>query len=78
MKTISVLGSGCKKCEKTAELIAQEAEKQQVEIQLEKDSSMQSLMKYQVMSTPAVVIDGVLVHSGGMPKIEAIRDWLSA
>ncbi|PIQ29176.1 thioredoxin family protein [bacterium (Candidatus Blackallbacteria) CG17_big_fil_post_rev_8_21_14_2_50_48_46] len=78
MKTIYVLGSGCAKCQKTAEMIASEIKNLGVEAVVEKDTSMDSLLKYQVMSTPAVVIDGKLVHSGGLPRREQILDWLKA
>lgn len=76
MKKIIVLGSGCKKCVKTADLIAQQIALMQSDAEVEKDTSMESLLKYQVMSTPAVVIDGQLVHSGGVPAPDKIKQWL--
>lgn len=78
MKHIQVLGSGCAKCQKTAEMITQIAKQLGVDADIEKDTSMDSLLKYQVMSTPAVIIDGKLVHSGGIPRLEAIESWLLA
>jgi small redox-active disulfide protein 2 len=76
MKNLIVLGSGCSKCNKTAESISKIAEDLGVSIQLEKDTSPQSLLKYGVMSTPAVVLDGTLVHSGSIPHRESIESWL--
>lgn len=78
MKKIQVLGSGCAKCQKTAEMIAETARKLGLEAVVEKDTSMDSLLKYQVMRTPAVVVEGQLVHSGGLPRQEEIEGWLKA
>ena len=77
MKEIKVLGSGCKNCETTANLIRIAAEQAGVEIQLEKVTDMAEIMGYGVMSTPGVVVDGKLVHAGGLPGPEQIRQWLS-
>ena len=78
MKKILVLGSGCTKCKRTAEMILEEAHNLNIQIDLEKDTSMQSLLKYQVMSTPGVVIDETLVHSGSLPTREKITLWLQS
>ncbi|MGE3726845.1 MAG: thioredoxin family protein [Candidatus Sericytochromatia bacterium] len=78
MKKIQVLGSGCAKCQRTAEMIATEIQALGLDAEVEKDTSMESLLKYQVLSTPAVVVDGQLVHSGGLPKLEKVREWLQA
>ncbi len=78
MKKIQVLGSGCSKCQKTAEMITDIAKQLGIDADIEKDTSMDSLLKYQVMSTPAVILDGKLVHSGGLPNRKTIESWLSA
>jgi len=75
MKNIKVLGSGCTKCLKTAELIQHVANDLSVEIHLEKETSAQAIMGYGVMSTPAVVINEKVVHSGSMPTKEQIGSW---
>ncbi len=77
MKTISVLGSGCAKCEKTVELIEQTAKALGCEVQVSKETNPETIMAYGVMSTPAVVVDGRLVHSGSMPLRAQIEQWLS-
>jgi len=75
MKNIKVLGSGCKNCETTANLIKIAADQANVEINLEKISDMEKIMSYGVMSTPGVVIDEKLVHAGGLPAPDLIRQW---
>jgi small redox-active disulfide protein 2 len=77
MKNIKVLGSGCKSCETTANIIAIAAQQAGVEIELEKVTDMAEIMSYGVMSTPGVVIDGKLVHAGGLPAPDLVRQWVS-
>ena len=77
LKHIKVLGSGCKNCETTARLISIAAEQAGVEIELEKVTDIAEIMGYGVMSTPGVVVDGKLVHAGGLPGPDLIRQWIS-
>lgn len=77
MKNIKVLGSGCAKCVKTAELIEKVANEQGVSVSVSKETSPQVIMSYGVMSTPAVVVDENLVHSGSIPHREQVTQWLS-
>lgn len=78
MKQIKVLGSGCTKCVKTAELIEKVAGELGVSVSVSKETSPQIIMSYGVMSTPAVVIDESLVHSGSVPEPSKIKAWLAA
>ncbi len=73
MKTIKVLGTGCRNCEITAKVIAQAAKEAGVEIKLEKVTDIAEIMSYGVMSTPGVVVDGKVVHSGGVPGPDLVR-----
>jgi small redox-active disulfide protein 2 len=77
MKQIKVLGSGCRNCEITAKVIAQAAREAGVEIALEKITDIAEIMSYGVMSTPGVVVDGTLVHAGGVPGPDLVRAWVS-
>ncbi len=76
MKTIKVVGSGCKNCETTANLIKIAAEQAGVEINLEKVTDMAEIMSYGIMSTPGVVVDEKVVHAGGLPSPDQIRKWI--
>ena len=78
MKQIKVLGSGCRNCQVTADAIAKAAEQAGVAIELEKVTDIAEIMGYGVMSTPGVVIDGTVVHAGGVPGPEQIRAWMQA
>jgi thiol-disulfide isomerase/thioredoxin len=76
MKEIKVLGSGCSKCIKTAELIQTIADNNGITINVVKETSPQVIMKYGVMRTPAVVIDNVVMHSGSIPDSKKVEGWL--
>ncbi len=76
MKNVKVLGTGCANCKTTAKLIEEVAREKGVAIQLEKVEDLKDIMSYGVMSTPGVVVDGKVVHSGGIPDRAKIAGWL--
>jgi len=78
MKEIKVLGTGCASCKTTVEMIRQVAADKGVDVELEKVEDIQKIMTYGVMSTPAVVLDGKVVHAGGIPKHGDVEQWLAA
>ena len=77
MKDIKVLGSGCANCRNTAALIEEVAKAKGIAIELHKVEEMREIARYGVMSTPGVVIDGKVVHAGGVPSRDKIAGWLS-
>ncbi len=78
MKNIKVLGTGCANCKTTLKLIEDAAKAKGIAVQLEKVEDIQQIMSYGVMSTPGVVIDGKVVHAGGIPVREKIDQWLNS
>lgn len=76
MKDVKVLGSGCANCKATFARIEKVAQDKGVAIHLEKVEDIQQIMSYGVMSTPGVVVDGKVVHAGGIPDPSAIAKWL--
>ena len=76
MKNIKVLGSGCRNCQTTAQLIEEVAQAKGVDIDLEKVTGIAEIAGFGVMSTPGVVIDGQVVHAGGVPDRKTIEGWL--
>lgn len=76
MKDIKVLGSGCPTCQKTAELLKAEADKLGVAISLEKVTDYAAIASYGIAATPGVVIDGKVVHAGGLPRAVDVEGWL--
>ena len=78
MKEIKVLGSGCANCRNTVALIEQVAQAKGVAVSMHKVEDIKDIMSYGIMSTPGVVIDGKVVHAGGVPSRDKIEGWLSA
>jgi small redox-active disulfide protein 2 len=76
MKSIKVLGSGCKNCVTTAKLIEDKAKALGVAVEVEKVTDMAAILGFGVMSTPGVVLDGKVVHAGGIPSADKVEGWL--
>jgi len=75
---IKVLGTGCASCRTTIALIERVAKAKGVAVNLTKVEALRDIMSYGVMSTPGVVIDGKVVHAGGVPGRDKIAQWLAA
>ena len=75
---IKVLGTGCANCRNTIALIEQVAKAKGVSMTLSKVEEMRDIVGYGVMRTPGVVIDGKVVHAGGVPSREKVEGWLAA
>lgn len=75
---IKVLGTGCAKCKTTIALIAEVAQARGVPVDLVKVEELREIMGYGVMSTPGVVVDGKVVHAGGVPSRDKVEQWLQA
>ena len=75
MKDIKVLGTGCANCKATVKLVEEIAKAKGAEIALEKVEDIQKIMSYNIMSTPAVVIDGQVGHAGGIPARSKVEGW---
>jgi len=76
MKNIKVLGSGCANCKATLKLIVDATKNAGIEIELEKIEDIGDIMSYGVISTPGVVIEGTVVHAGGLPDRKLVESWL--
>ena len=74
---IKVLGSGCSKCRSTIGIIERTARDAGIEIEIVKVESPDEIRAYGVHATPAVVIAGQVVHSGGIPSHEAVQAWFT-
>lgn len=75
---IKVLGTGCAKCKK----LHAEAEKaiaaSGIAVELEKVERLEDIMRYSVMTTPALVIDEEVKASGRIPASSEIASWITA
>ena len=75
MMEVKVLGTGCSNCKATVKLVEEVAKAKGVSINLEKVENIQDIMKFNILSTPGVVIDGKVVHAGGIPGREKVESW---
>ncbi|WP_082604202.1 arsenical pump-driving ATPase [Acidovorax sp. Root217] len=73
---IKVLGPGCSKCHSTVGTIERAARDAGVEVEILHIQDMAEIRRAGVMATPAVMIDGLVVHSGGVPSHQQVQAWL--
>lgn len=73
MKTIKILGTGCAKCKQTEAIIRETLGEMGVEANIEKIEDIEQIMAYDVMSTPAVVVDGQILIRGKVPTKEEVK-----
>ena len=77
MKKIHILGTGCPKCEKLTANAEAAAQQLGIEYELEKVKDVNEIMKFGVMMTPALVVDGEVKVVGKVPSSEEIQGMLS-
>jgi len=79
MKTIKILGTGCPKCKRTTEVVRQAVEELSLaDVSVEKVEDIMKIMEYDIMSTPAIVIDEKVVIKGRVPSRGEVIDLLKA
>ena len=74
---IQILGTGCPKCKKLAEAAETAARELGVDYVLEKITAIDEIMKYGVMMTPALVVDGRVKLSGRVGTVEEVKKLLA-
>jgi small redox-active disulfide protein 2 len=73
---IAILGTGCPKCKKLAENAEAAAKAAGVECTIEKVTDINEIMKFGVMMTPGLAVDGVVKTVGKVPTVDEIRRLL--
>jgi small redox-active disulfide protein 2 len=77
MKQVKVLGTGCRKCQKLAELVTTVASDHQFDITLEKVTEIDKITDFGIVATPALVVEGKIVFAGKVPSKDEIFRALS-
>jgi len=77
MKKIQILGTGCPKCRKLAENAEAAAKELDIEHEIEKVTDINDMMKFGVMMTPALVVDGEVKVVGKVPSPDEIKQMLT-
>jgi small redox-active disulfide protein 2 len=76
MKKIEILGMGCVNCNKLYQNVLAAVKMCGKEVEVTKVEDIQKIMAYGVMSTPALVVDGIVKVAGKVPKPEEIKGWI--
>jgi len=67
-KKIKILGTGCPKCKQTTAIVSEVVSENNIDATIEKVEDIMDIMKYDIMSTPAVVINEEVVIKGRVPS----------
>ena len=73
---VQILGSGCAKCKTLEERVRQLVAKHQLPVEVEKVTDLQEIIKYGIMMTPGLVVDGALKSVGSIPKDDQLLVWM--
>jgi small redox-active disulfide protein 2 len=74
---VKILGTGCPKCKTLEQLTRDVVNKNGIEATITKVEDIMEIMKYNIMSMPALVIDGKVVTKGRVPSAEEIKQLLT-
>ncbi|WP_405566042.1 thioredoxin family protein [Polaribacter sp. Asnod6-C07] len=75
-KTIKILGTGCTKCQLMTNVVKEVISENNIEANIEKVEDIMEIMKYNVMSTPALIIDDVISIKGRIPSKNEVLELL--
>jgi len=78
MKDVKVLGPGCRRCEAVETMVKDAAVKLGIDVKVEKITDYAEIAKFGIASTPGIVVDGKVVHAGGLPRADSLETWLQA
>lgn len=73
---IKILGTGCAKCKTTQEVVEKVVAESGIQATITKVEDIMDIMKYNIMSTPAVVVDEAIKIKGRVPSEAEVRQAL--
>ena len=77
MKKLQILGTGCKRCQLLTERAEQAARELGVEFEIEKITEIDDIVRFGVMATPALAVDGQVKLSGHVPTVENLKPMIA-
>jgi small redox-active disulfide protein 2 len=77
MKDVKVLGPGCKRCDAAVQMVKDAAARAGVAVSVGKVTDYAEIAGYGIAATPGIVVDGKVVHAGGLPKAEDLARWIA-
>ena len=76
IKLIEILGPGCARCHETHRVVRHVVDEAKLDLRIEKSESIDRMVELGLLRTPAIAIDGRVVHQGSIPKTEDVRRLL--
>jgi small redox-active disulfide protein 2 len=73
---IKILGMGCPKCKEVEKRVINALAELGVAAGVEKVTDIKKIMEYKVLGTPGLVVDGKVVSTGKIPRLEEIKAWI--
>ena len=77
MLIIKVLGSGCANCKRVEQIVHKVVDEMALQAEIIKVTEYPEIMKYNVMSTPGLVINEKIVSTGRIPTSAEVTSWLT-
>ncbi len=77
MLTIKVLGSGCANCKRVEQIARKVVSDLALEAEIVKVTEYPEIMKYNILSTPGLVVNEKVVSSGRIPTPAEVTTWLA-
>lgn len=77
MKQLQILGTGCAACEQLAKMTEAAAAELNLEYHLEKVGAIEEILKFDILATPALVVDGEVKVSGRLPAEDELKAMLA-
>ena len=76
VRKIEILGPGCSRCKETYRVVQQVVAEAGAAFEVTKDGSIQRMLELGLLATPGVVVDGTVLLSGRVPKVQEVRKLL--
>jgi small redox-active disulfide protein 2 len=76
MSKIQILGTGCSRCRDLTANAQKAVQELGIEVEIEKVTEIQDIIKFQILMTPGLVIDGRVRAAGRIPSVEEIKQML--
>lgn len=73
---IKVLGSGCSRCKQALQVVEKVVRENPIDAQVEYITDIMQIMQYDVLSTPAIVVDDKVRFAGGVPSEQQVKELL--
>lgn len=76
-QTLKILGTGCPKCKSMAGIVQEVVSENNIDARVEKVEDIMEIMKFNVMATPALVVDGLVTIKGRVPNKREVLELLT-